>query len=192
MYTRILFIVSSSIRDYPNTLDTAPCVQGGPRCPSILGFSSADPKLPLPLPLGHHKSVLCQTEISSGRSQNPSRGYVNAAWAQSPSCQRRICLLCILHLLLLWPGPGKGKALPRMMPLGAAGGCQTSRTDVVRTSGNRMPTGGPGTGGHKGGAGDGVAAARPPDPPGSCRTARGRRGTGPLGSVSCGGVCVCV
>ena len=45
------------------------------------------------------------------------------------------------------PGPGKGKALPRMMPLGAAGGCQTSRTDVVRTSGNRMPTGGPGTGG---------------------------------------------
>lgn len=47
----------------------------------------------------------------------------------------------------LQPGPGKGKALPRMMPLGAAGGCQTSRTDVVRTSGNRMPTGGPGTGG---------------------------------------------
>lgn len=36
-----------------------------------------------------------------------------------------------------------------MMPLGAVGGCQISRTDVVLTSGNRMPTGGPGTEGTK-------------------------------------------
>lgn len=32
-----------------------------------------------------------------------------------------------------------------MIPLGCAGGCQMSLTDVVLTSGNRMPTGGPGT-----------------------------------------------
>lgn len=51
-----------------------------------------------------------------------------------------------------------------MMPLGAAGGCQISRTDVVLTSGNRMPMGGPGTGGDKGEAGDSVAVARPPRP----------------------------
>ena len=31
------------------------------------------------------------------------------------------------------------------MPLGWDGDCQMRRTDVVRTSGNRMPTGGPGT-----------------------------------------------
>lgn len=31
------------------------------------------------------------------------------------------------------------------MPLGCEGDCQISRTDVVRTSGNRIPTGGPGT-----------------------------------------------
>lgn len=31
------------------------------------------------------------------------------------------------------------------MPLGCEGDCQISRTEVVRTSGNRMPTGGPGT-----------------------------------------------
>lgn len=37
--------------------------------------------------------------------------------------------------------------LPRMTPLGAAGGCQTSRTKVVLTSGKRSPTGGPGTAG---------------------------------------------
>lgn len=35
--------------------------------------------------------------------------------------------------------------LPRMMPLGWAGGCQMSRTEVVLTSGKRIPTGGPGT-----------------------------------------------
>lgn len=57
-----------------------------------------------------------------------------------------------------WPGPGKGKGSPRMMPLGAAGGCQISRTDVVLTSGNRMPTGGPGTGGNKAEAGDSADA----------------------------------
>lgn len=34
-----------------------------------------------------------------------------------------------------------------MMPLGCEGDCQMSRTEVVRTSGNRMPTGGPGTAG---------------------------------------------
>ena len=34
---------------------------------------------------------------------------------------------------------------PRMMPLGWAGGCQMSLTEEVLTSGNRMPTGGPGT-----------------------------------------------
>lgn len=31
------------------------------------------------------------------------------------------------------------------MPFGWAGDCQIRRTDVVRTSGNRIPTGGPGT-----------------------------------------------
>lgn len=31
------------------------------------------------------------------------------------------------------------------MPLGWAGGCQMSRTEVVLTSGKRIPTGGPGT-----------------------------------------------
>lgn len=31
------------------------------------------------------------------------------------------------------------------MPLGWAGDCQIRRTEVVRTSGNRIPTGGPGT-----------------------------------------------
>lgn len=36
--------------------------------------------------------------------------------------------------------------LPRMTPLGAVGGCQMSRTEVVLTSGNSIPTGGPGTG----------------------------------------------
>lgn len=35
------------------------------------------------------------------------------------------------------------------MPLGCAGGCQMSLTDVVLTSGKRMPTGGPGTVTHK-------------------------------------------
>lgn len=49
----------------------------------------------------------------------------------------------------LWPEHGEGKSSPRMMPLGAAGGCQISRTDVVLTSGKRMPMGGPGTGGAK-------------------------------------------
>lgn len=34
---------------------------------------------------------------------------------------------------------------PRMMPLGCAGGCQMSLTEVVLTSGKRIPTGGPGT-----------------------------------------------
>lgn len=34
---------------------------------------------------------------------------------------------------------------PRMIPLGCAGDCQMSRTELVRTSGNRIPTGGPGT-----------------------------------------------
>lgn len=56
--------------------------------------------------------------------------------------------------LLPVAGHRKGKRLPRMMPLGVAGGCQISRTEVVLTSGNRMPTGGPGTGGDKGEAGD--------------------------------------
>lgn len=42
--------------------------------------------------------------------------------------------------------------LPRMMPLGSAGGCQMSRTKVVLTSGKRIPTGGPGTGGERWGS----------------------------------------
>lgn len=36
--------------------------------------------------------------------------------------------------------------LPRIIPLGWAGDCQISLTEVVRTSGNKIPTGGPGTG----------------------------------------------
>lgn len=38
---------------------------------------------------------------------------------------------------------------PKIMPLGCAGGCQISLTEVVLTSGKRMPTGGPGTITHK-------------------------------------------
>lgn len=34
---------------------------------------------------------------------------------------------------------------PSIIPLGCAGGCQISLTEVVLTSGNKMPTGGPGT-----------------------------------------------
>lgn len=34
-----------------------------------------------------------------------------------------------------------------MMPLGCAGDCQIKRTEVVLTSGKRIPTGGPGTAG---------------------------------------------
>lgn len=34
--------------------------------------------------------------------------------------------------------------LPRMIPLGSSGGCQTMRTDVSLTSGNTSLTGGPG------------------------------------------------
>lgn len=60
-----------------------------------------------------------------------------------------------------FPGPGQGEGSPRMMPLGAAGGCQISRTDVVLTSGNRMPMGGPGTGGDRGEAGNRAAAVGP-------------------------------
>lgn len=65
-----------------------------------------------------------------------------------------------------------------MMPLGAAGGCQISRTDVVLTSGNRMPMGGPGTGGDRAEAGDTAAAAQPLDQPGSGRAARRVAGEG--------------
>lgn len=51
-------------------------------------------------------------------------------------------------MMLTFPdGPEEGaQHSPRMMPLGWAGLCQMSRTELVRTSGNRMPTGGPGTG----------------------------------------------
>lgn len=38
---------------------------------------------------------------------------------------------------------------PSIMPLGCEGDCQISRTEVVRTSGNRIPTGGPGTAGKR-------------------------------------------
>lgn len=38
-------------------------------------------------------------------------------------------------------------SLPRMMPLGSSGGCQTMRTDVSLTSGNTSLTGGPGAAG---------------------------------------------
>lgn len=34
---------------------------------------------------------------------------------------------------------------PSIIPLGCAGGCQISLTELVLTSGNKMPTGGPGT-----------------------------------------------
>lgn len=40
--------------------------------------------------------------------------------------------------------------VPNMMPLGSPGGCQTTLTDVSRTSGNNMRTGGPGTAREKG------------------------------------------
>ena len=42
-----------------------------------------------------------------------------------------------------------GGTSPRMIPFGCAGGCQVRHTEEVRTSGNRIPTGGPGTKGHE-------------------------------------------
>lgn len=50
----------------------------------------------------------------------------------------RIKANCVLRCVT---GPNS----PRIMPLGWAGGCQMSRTELVLTSGKRIPTGGPGT-----------------------------------------------
>lgn len=51
-------------------------------------------------------------------------------WSPALSSQPRVC--CSL--------------LPRIIPLGSSGGCQTIRTDVSLTSGNTSLTGGPGAG----------------------------------------------
>lgn len=80
--------------------------------------------------------------------QSHSRGYADTCPGLSlPLANTQSPSIAASTSLFLQLGPGQGSGLPRMMPLGAAGGCQISRTDVVLTSGNRMPIGGPGTGG---------------------------------------------
>jgi hypothetical protein len=72
-----------------------------------------------------------------------------------------------------------------MIPFGVAGGCQISLTDVVLTSGNRMPMGGPGTAGDRGGKADREGAAQPQAKFSSSRAAQ--RGQGSQGSVQLSG-----